>query len=214
MDVDTPNKAVPSSSLAIQTCSECWKIATKCLCAEIIPLQPRTRLLILQHPQEVTSPLGSARLLSLSVPECTHRVGLSWRSLSQAFGEECNARDWAVLFLGALKESQDLDPEVPFQVLQKGGRQVPASAIKGIVLLDGNWSQSKTLWWRNPWMLKLNRMVLNPALPSRYGAVRKQPRKNCLSTMEAAAESFRGLGEDQIIPVTLHALFEKHVALH
>src|SRR5204862_7870678 len=27
--------------------------------------------------------------------------------------------------------------------------------LDGIVLLDGSWKEAKTLWWRNPWLLKL-----------------------------------------------------------
>jgi len=48
--------------------------------------------------------------------------------------------------------------------------------IAGIVVLDGSWSQAKTLWWRNPWVLKARRIVLAPGRPSRYGALRREPR--------------------------------------
>ena len=59
--------------------------------------------------------------------------------------------------------------------------------IEGIVLLDGTWSQAKALWWRNAWMLKCQRVILGPAQPSRYGKLRKEPRGDGLSTIEAAA---------------------------
>ena len=38
--------------------------------------------------------------------------------------------------------------------------------LDGAVLLDGSWSEAKALWWRNPWLLKLRRLVLNPQHPS------------------------------------------------
>jgi len=59
--------------------------------------------------------------------------------------------------------------------------------LQGIVLLDGTWSQAKTLWWRNPWLLKLHRLVLNPPRPGRLGRLRREPRREALSTIEAAA---------------------------
>jgi len=59
--------------------------------------------------------------------------------------------------------------------------------LEGIVLLDGSWSQAKALWWRNPWMLKCRRIVLGPRHPSRYGKLRREPRRDALSTIEAAA---------------------------
>jgi DTW domain-containing protein YfiP len=59
--------------------------------------------------------------------------------------------------------------------------------LEGVVLLDGSWSEAKTLWWRNPWLLKLRRIVLNPQQRSRFGRVRREPRREALSTLEAAA---------------------------
>ena len=35
-----------------------------------------------------------------------------------------------------------------------------SSNLKGIIVLDGTWSQAKALWWRNPWLLKLRRAIL------------------------------------------------------
>src|SRR5207248_11355610 len=65
--------------------------------------------------------------------------------------------------------------------------------LDGIVLLDGTWSQAKTLWWRNPWLLKLHRLVLNPPRPARLGRLRREPRGEALSTLESAALALRHL---------------------
>ena len=43
------------------------------------------------------------------------------------------------------------------------------ASLEGVVLLDGSWSEAKTLWWRNPWLLRLRRLVLNPRHRSRFG---------------------------------------------
>jgi hypothetical protein len=43
------------------------------------------------------------------------------------------------------------------------------------------------LWWRNPWLLKLHRIVLDPPRPARLGQLRREPRREALSTIEAAA---------------------------
>ena len=47
--------------------------------------------------------------------------------------------------------------------------------------------EAKALWWRNPWLLKLRRLVLNPRRPSRWGQIRREPRREALSTLEATA---------------------------
>ena len=67
--------------------------------------------------------------------------------------------------------------------------------LEGIIVLDGSWSQAKTLWWRNPWLLKLPRIVLNPREPSMYGRLRREPRREWVSTLEAVADVLPALGE-------------------
>jgi DTW domain-containing protein YfiP len=114
-----------------------------------------------------------------------------------------------VLFLGALKDSQALAEDVPLQIRGRGGIVVPLKTIQGIVLLDGNWKQSKTLWWRNAWLLKLNRILLNPKHSSKYGELRREPRKHCLATIEAAAETLSALGESPTVGAGLHDLFSR-----
>src|SRR5438105_3872741 len=66
-------------------------------------------------------------------------------------------------------------------------------SLEGVVVLDGSWKEAKTLWWRNPWLLKLHRLVLNPPRPARLGKLRREPRREALSTLEAAALALRHL---------------------
>ena len=84
--------------------------------------------------------------------------------------------------------------------------------IEGIVLLDGTWSQAKALWWRNAWMLKCRRIVLAPKRPSRYGKLRKEPRREGLSTLEAAALLLARLEQRPEIETALHASFDRLLA--
>jgi len=77
------------------------------------------------------------------------------------------------------------------------------------VLLDGTWSQAKALWWRNPWMLKCQRMLLGRRAPSRYGRLRREPRRDGLSTIEAAAMLIAHLEQRPDIEATLNRSFER-----
>jgi DTW domain-containing protein YfiP len=88
---------------------------------------------------------------------------------------------------------------------------VDPKTLKGIVILDGNWKQSKTLWWRNPWLLKLKRIVLNPEIPSNWGSLRKQPRPECLSTIESLRFTLQHLNENSKVSEALDDIFQKHV---
>ena len=190
-------------------CEKCWKVQELCLCSEIEELVIDRDVLILQHPQESRNPFTTARLISLSFPNAVHKVGLSWKSLSAAWGKQTQAKDWAVLYVGTQKNF-DISDEIPFQILSPKQDKLDPKSIRGIVLLDGNWSQSKTLWWRNPWFLKLNRIFIRPAKQSQFGKVRKEPRKECLSTLEATSETLSAMGENVKEP--LARLLEKHIA--
>jgi DTW domain-containing protein YfiP len=80
------------------------------------------------------------------------------------------------------------------------------------VLLDGTWSQAKALWWRNAWMLKCQRVILGPKRPSRYGQLRREPRRDGLSTIEAAGLLLAGLEKRPRIAEALNASFEHMLA--
>ena len=123
-------------------------------------------------------------------------VGLSWPGLARVAGGPAEPRRWAVLHLGAARAEQTERREL--SLLDRHGEPIAdpsaiLSGLRGIVLLDGTWSQAKTLWWRNPWLLKLHRIVLDPPRPARLGRLRREPRRDALSTIEAASLALRHL---------------------
>ncbi|MGA9598801.1 MAG: DTW domain-containing protein, partial [Methylocystis sp.] len=81
------------------------------------------------------------------------------------------------------------------------------AGVKGIVIFDGTWAQAKTLWWRNAWVLKAKRLVLNPRRASLYGALRREPRREGLSTIEAAALTLSRVEQRPEIETALRASF-------
>ena len=188
--VETSN---PNSN--IESCPKCLKRTELCFCADVKPMKNRIEILILQHPQEPDHELGTANLTHLSLAKSELRVGLSWRNLSAALGREAQPSRWAVLYLGSgSKGEKRPDPGLQF-LSKKGMPVIRPSGIQGLVVLDGTWSQAKALWWRNAWLLKLNRVILKPRHPSLYGALRKEPRKECISTIESVAETLSELGD-------------------
>jgi DTW domain-containing protein YfiP len=188
-----------------------------CVCDGIVGIESRISLLILQHPQEQDRALGTARLTAMHFANATLKIGLSWPSLSKALGRPvADPSRWAVLYLGSVKVS-DLDTKSDIVAINRKGevadnQQAILKNIEGIVLLDGTWSQAKALWWRNPWMLKCQRVILGPSGPSRYGKLRREPRRDGLSTLEAAAMLLARLENRPEIAATLHASFERMLA--
>jgi DTW domain-containing protein len=155
------------------------------------PIDNRIFVLILQHPREKKEALATAALTRAMLSRAELVVGLSWPNLAQALGRKVDTRRWAVLYLGSARPTRlGLAQEVI--ALDRRGepaadQQAMLRGIDGLVLLDGSWKEAKTLWWRNPWLLKLRRLVLNPQHRSRYGHIRREPRREALSTLEATA---------------------------
>jgi DTW domain-containing protein len=194
-------------------CPRCGKPAPLCVCAGIEPLDNRIALLILQHPQEQDRDLGTARLTALHLKRATLETGLSWSSLLKALGREVNPKRWAVLYLGAASAAT-LPKDRELTLLDSKGAPLPEqeralAEIEGIIVLDGSWSQAKTLWWRNPWVLKCRRLALNPKQPSRYGKLRREPRREGLSTLEATALALARLGNQPEIESKLGLSFAR-----
>jgi DTW domain-containing protein YfiP len=205
---------MPTEALAAAAsdCARCLKPVALCICDTVEPIDNRIALLILQHPQEQERALGTARLTALHFRNATLKIGLSWPSLTKALGRPVDPQRWAVLYLGSAHAAQ-LAPGRDVVVLDRKGAALPdqdaaLAAVEGVIVLDGTWSQAKTLWWRNAWMLKCRRVVLGPSRPSRYGKLRREPRRDGLATIEAAALLLSRLEKRPEIALTLHKNFE------
>src|ERR1035437_8342137 len=157
---------------AIPDCPRCQKPLPLCICDSIKPIDNKIALLILQHPQEQDRALGTARLTALHFKNAVLKIGLSWPSLSKALGRRVHDPSrWAVLYLGSAKVA-DLETISDIVAINRKGeiednQRAILKDIKGIVMLDGTWSQPKALRWRNAWMPKCHRLIPGPARPSR-----------------------------------------------
>lgn len=161
------------------------------VCDSVTPIDNRIAVLILQHPQEQDKLLGTGRLTGVQFRNATFRIGLSWPSLAKALGTAADPKRWAILYLGSA-DGTTFPKGRTVVALDRDGdvlrdQDAALAGIEGIVAFDGTWSQAKTLWWRNPWVLKARRIALNPKEPSLYGKLRREPRRDGLSTLEAVA---------------------------
>jgi DTW domain-containing protein YfiP len=197
---------------AAPDCPHCHKPMPLCVCDDVTPIESQIELLILQHPQEQDRALGTARLTAMHFENAVLKIGLSWPSLSKALGRPvADPSRWAVLYLGSAKAA-DLETDAEVVAINRKGelaehQRAILREIEGVVLLDGTWSQAKALWWRNPWMLKCQRLILGPSQPSRYGKLRREPRRDGLSTIEAAGLVLSRLEGRPDIAETLNACF-------
>jgi tRNA-uridine aminocarboxypropyltransferase len=189
----------------------------------------RLFVLVLQHPQERVEPRATAAMTVAALRRARLVVGLSWPNLTRALGwptgSSPDPRRWGVLYLGSARPHPPSQPGRPngppdrgeIIALDRGGNPLPdpdrvLRGLEGVVLLDGTWSQAKTLWWRNPWLLKLQRLVLNPTHPARFGRLRREPRPDALSTLEAASLVLRHVEAGPEAADTLEAALDGLIA--
>jgi len=171
----------------------CGKPPEVCVCDRVERMSVATKVLVLQHPREQDRMLGTVPILERAVG-AVRRVGLSWPNLRAALGEEPAGR-WGVLW--------------PLQL--EGARTIVTSRLEGVVVLDGTWTQAKSLWWRNPWLLKLHRLALRPPEPSIYGRLRREPRPGFVSSLEAVADALRENGEAEDVRASLRRAMRKMI---
>lgn len=176
----------------------------------------RVFVLVLQHPQEGREARATAATAVATLRRAKLVAGLSWPNLPRALGRPADARRWAVLYLGSARPA-NFGREREIVILGRGSAPLSdpnaiLAGLEGIVLLDGTWKEAKTLWWRNPWLLKLHRLVLNPPQPARLGPLRREPRREALSTIEAAALALRHLEAEPAAAVALLAALDRLLA--
>jgi DTW domain-containing protein len=180
------------------------------------PIGNRLFVLILQHPQEKKEALATAVSTRALLSRAELVVGLSWPNLSRALGRSVDPKRWAVLYLGSARPTSRGDQREVLAVDRRGEPAADQAAmlhgLDGVVVLDGTWKEAKTLWWRNPWLLKLRRLVLNPQHKSRYGRIRREPRREALSTLEAVALLLKHLDGGPEIEATLLGALDRLIA--
>ena len=182
--------SAPTSARAF--CYRCHKARGLCVCGYVERVSNRTELYLLQHPRERFHPLGTARLVELGLERATIVPSDSPTAEPPA----ATLRAAALLFPA---------PGVPLL-----GSLAPADRPETLVVIDGTWSQARTVYRDCPWLHALPRFRLEPPAPSRY-RLRREPRAECLSTIEAIVGALRVLEPETMGLEGLLTAFERMV---
>ena len=151
-----------------------------CWCRDLPTVPTRTRIVILQHPHERTHPFGTARLADLCMPNA--RVFVPWAGFTGTLAHPVDVPQGAAV-LYPHRDAVDL-------------ASLPVSERPStLIALDGTWSHAKRLYRENTWLEGLPHVRLRPAAPSRY-RIRREPRPDYVSTLEAIVEALRILEPD------------------
>ncbi|GFM72438.1 DTW domain-containing protein [Pseudomonas cichorii] len=157
-------------------CERCLRPGNHCLCALIPRLDSRTRVLLLQHPSEVSHALNTARLAALGLVNAQLVVGEVFEGLETLL----NQPGYRACLLFPGEDAQVLAPYA--------GQDLSML----LVVPDGTWRKARKLLHLNPLLAALPRVTLGSVPVSRY-RLRKAPGPDALSTLEAVTHALQAL---------------------
>jgi len=197
-------------------CAACLRPCRTCICQWVRPTPHAVEVVVLQHPLEVAQAKGSARLLHLSLPHSRLVTG-------ELFDEaELQALLSAPLDTAAGTSAPAhtllLYPDTP-QDQARGLPAPPALAVGALceparlrlIVLDGTWRKSHKMLYLNPLLQQLPRLALHDLPTSQY-LIRKAPRPDQRSTLEATCQALMQLEGDADKFLPLLAAFDGFVA--
>ncbi len=164
--------------MARQLCERCQNPVQTCICHAVKPITTNHRVVILQHPSEVTAAKGTVKLIQLTLPQTEVIVGET---------EE----DFA-----AIRQSLETDDATTFVVYPSDNAKPveqflstwPASEHPKITLvfIDGTWKKVHKIRCLNPWLQQFPELTCADARPTDYH-IRTQKKQGGLATIEAVA---------------------------
>jgi|TARA_B100000700_G_C14949880_1_gene811148 DTW domain-containing protein YfiP len=176
-----------------QVCERCLFTPSTCICGAIKRLTNKVSVVILQHPSEEKIAKNTAKLLNLSLTHCKIIKGE-------------NNTDFAMLNSLPVKSTVLLYPNEHATYLDDANPKPALSNITHLVVIDGTWKKAYKILQLTPLLTKFKTVSFKQLPQNRY-AIRKAPRADSLSTLEAVAHSL--LLIEQLNPAPLYNLLDE-----
>jgi DTW domain-containing protein YfiP len=149
-----------------QTCDQCKRPTSHCYCRTIKHINNLWPVHILQHKLEDKHPLGTARIARLSLAHCDIHPLTDERL-------DLPILDSKPLLIYPGEDAQDIDT-------------IDKNTIRPLIFIDATWRKSRRVLYENPKLNELDKVSFTPNFKSRY-RIRKEPKDNFVSTLEAIA---------------------------
>ncbi|WP_341659855.1 DTW domain-containing protein [Vibrio sp.] len=155
-------------------CLKCGKSTKACICEWIHSLSANVELIILQHPTEAKKPMGTAKILTLSLAGCYLFQGENFTQHVEFNQLLCES---GVQHFVLYPSDSSSDISKAEEVMNKNNKV-------RIILLDGTWKKAYKIWQLSSNLKNLPMLHLPKDLKGNY-RIRKAPSNNSLSTVEA-----------------------------
>lgn len=175
-------------------CSGCERPLKTCLCDTLVELSCDYQLIILQDPKEAKHALSSAPILTRSITGARLLVGEEFDPVL-LFGEK-----WKQESILVFPSDDSLSTSTASKL-----------TFKNLILIDGTWRKVARLLHLNPWLSEIPSIAIESSHSSKY-TIRKSPREDGLSTIEAAVQVLNDLNNEKDFTPIL-AAFHKMIHL-
>ena len=189
MDIcdELPIFAYDSEVLPVKrsTCEVCARPSTVCVCHALSSkVKTQIKVIVLQHPAEQNRQLRTVPLLKAGLDEekCIIHVGKRFRNIP-----EISSPKSVLLF-----------PSVDSHDCQ----EIEPGTVQNLICIDGTWPQARCIYWRNPELHSLKKVMLSERRRSVY-LIHTQPTDYHLSTLESVARALECLENTDDIEETL-----------
>lgn len=166
------------------------------MCGRIEKQANRIKVIILQHPDEVSNPKGSAIIAKLGLQQVECWVG-------EDFSEHADLNN---LIKMATANMLVLYPSEQAENVAL----VDGQTVKTLLIIDATWRKAKRIWHSNPQLHSLRCAKLITDRASNY-RIRKVPEQSHFSTVEAVVEGLRVLEDKSQAYQPLLTLFDEMI---
>jgi DTW domain-containing protein YfiP len=160
-------------------CYRCLRPEKTCYCSLVEAFDPGIEFVILIHPIEYRRRLATGRMSHLCLKNSRLILGCDF-SENRDLEKVLNSPDHHSVVLFPGKEASNLSA----MDLREKKELIPAGKKLQVVVIDGTWATAKKMLRLSRNLQKLPKVCFVPPRPSHF-RVRKQPKKDFFSTLEA-----------------------------
>ncbi|MBH0013276.1 DTW domain-containing protein [Pseudoalteromonas sp. NZS100_1] len=179
--------------MARTLCNHCNFALNTCICSAITNINNKVKVIILQHPSEEKIAKNTAKLLNLCLTDCQIVKGE-------------NNDDFSILKSLPVSSTVLLYPNENAINLDDSAEQSNIKNITHLIVVDGTWKKAYKILQLTT-LLNQFKTVSFKQLPKNRYAIRKAPRADSLSTLEAVAHSL--LLIEQLDPAPLYNVLDE-----
>ncbi|QBG34763.1 tRNA-uridine aminocarboxypropyltransferase [Litorilituus sediminis] len=188
-------------------CQACQRPEKACICDYIVPVNNAIKVVVLQHPSEVTQAKGTVSLLSRSLQNCQVLVGKDFSANSDLLQILAN---YHCLLLYPSDNAQTLNDSYIKTLADKKLSQVKAGDNVGqlcLIILDGTWKKAYRMFMLSSKLHDIDHICLPEKIASQgQYLIRKVAKVNALSSLEACCYALAMLeGGNQLVDNEINA---------